>query len=80
MPVVIEFHEMAARAPKQWCLSEHETITTFESWKSNLIYILTLDTNFADFLVESFVWGKRTTANPLCGFTEDGASVPEPRR
>ena len=33
----------AVRAPKQWSLTEDETITTFESWRQNLKYVLSLD-------------------------------------
>ena len=41
-----------ARAPKLWCLTKCETITSFESWKSNFIYVLTLDLHFADVLAD----------------------------
>ena len=35
------------RAPKQWSLTKNETITTFEAWRQNLQYSLSLDANFA---------------------------------
>ena len=36
-------------APKQWCLSKVETINSFENWKQNLLYTLSLDSNFTPF-------------------------------
>ncbi len=69
-----------ARAPKQWCLSKCETISSFESWRQNLLYILTLDPNFAPFLVEGASWLKKSRDAPLCGFTNDGVDVDEAQR
>ena len=66
---------MAQRAPKQWCLTKNETITSFESWRQNLLYILSLDNNFAPFLVAGTVWQKKLRNNPLRGFTNDAAAV-----
>ena len=44
------------RAPKQWSLTKNETITTFEAWRKNLQYSLSLDANFAQFLVAEKVF------------------------
>ena len=63
------------RAPKQWQLTKHETITSFEAWRQNLQYTLTLDPNFAQYLVDGTTWERRTTANPLRGFTNDDEGV-----
>ena len=71
---------MTTRAPKQWALTKNETLTSFEAWRQNLLYTLSLDANFAAFLVEDFKWLKKTNANPLRGFTDDGADVPEASR
>lgn len=60
-----------ARAPKQRCLTKHETVTSFESWRQNLTYILSLDQNFAAFLVEGAKWLKKSKANPTRGLTDD---------
>ena len=60
------------RAPKQWQLTRTESITTFEAWRQNLQYTLSLDPNFATFLVDGTTWGRKTAANPLRGFTNDG--------
>ena len=68
------------RAPKQWSLSENETITTFESWRANLTYILSLDSNFAPFLADNTSWQKKSTANPHRGFEDDAPPVPEGQR
>ena len=53
---------MAQRAPKQWTLSKRETITSYECWRQNLQYTLSLDANFAPFLVDQATWGKKTNA------------------
>lgn len=71
---------MAVRAPKQWTLTKHETITSFEAWRQNLQYTLSLDPNFAAFLLDGSTWLKKSAANPLCGFTDDEADAPEASR
>ena len=62
------------RAPKQWCLSKTETVNSFENWKHNLLYTLSLDKHFASFLSDDATWGKKTKSQPLRGFTTDGES------
>ena len=62
---------MATRAPKQWQLTKHETITSFEAWKQNLQYTLSLDPNFATFLLDGVTWGRKTIGAPLRGLTDD---------
>ena len=71
---------MAVRAPKQWCLSRNETVTSYESWKQNLLYILALDSQFAPFLVDGVQWERKTRSSPLRGFTDDPSSVPQQQR
>ena len=68
------------RAPKQWSLTKSETITSFENWKQNLMYILSLDNNFSTFLTENYVWQKKTATRPHRGFTDDGDGVHADRR
>ena len=68
------------RVPKQWCLGKIETITSFESWRQNLLYTLNLDHHFAPFLGESVAWCKKTKANPNRGFVDDTSSVPSESR
>ena len=65
----------AIRAPKQWSLSKDETITTFESWRQNLKYVLSLDPNFAPFVQDGAEWTKKTRADPVRGLVNDGADV-----
>ena len=64
-----------ARAPKQWSLSKNETINSFENCWQNLVYTLSLDSNFALFLADGATWEKKTRAQPLRGFTDDGETV-----
>ncbi len=65
------------RAPKQWCLTKNEDINSFDRWRQNLLYTLTLDEKFTDFLNEGEEWGKKTKSNPTRGFTDDGSIVPK---
>lgn len=60
--------------PKQWCLTKVEIVNTFENWKENLKYVLSLDPNFAPFL-NDFRREKRTRTNPNRGFTDDPETV-----
>ena len=36
--LLVDTVTMATRAPKQWSLMKTETITSFESWRQNLLY------------------------------------------
>ena len=67
--------EVTARAPKQWSLTREETITSFESWRQNLKYGLSLDRNFAAFIQEGVEWEKKSRNNPNRGFDDDGEEV-----
>ena len=68
------------RAPKQWMLTKSETITSFEAWKQNLSYTLSLDPLFAGFLLEGVTWAKKSKINLTCGFTDDTNDVPTENR
>ena len=68
------------RAPKQWSLTKQETITSFEAWRQNLQYTLSLDPNFAPFFIDGVTWLRNTTTAPLRGFDNDADTVPEARR
>ena len=70
----------SARAPKHWSLTKQETITSFEAWRHNLKYTLSLDPNFAPFLVDGVSWPKKIPSTPLRGFESDGEDVPAPQR
>ena len=67
------------RAPKQWSLTRNETITSFESWRQNLLYTLSLDASFATFLLPNTTWLKKTRAAPLRGFQDDAEDIPNRR-
>ena len=68
------------RAPKQWSLTKNETSTTFEAWRQNLQYSLSLDANFAPFLADTFTWLKKSSPAPTRGLESDGDDVPTTRR
>ena len=65
----------ASRAPKQWWLKDIETLNTFNNWKENLIYTLSLDSNFSPFIKDGVTWGKKSTAVQFRGFTDDTADA-----
>ena len=56
------------QAQKQWSLSKNESINSFENWRQNLVYTLSLDSNFAPFLADG-------TTQSFRGLTNDGESV-----
>ena len=68
------------RAPKQWSLTREENITSFEAWRQNLTYILSLDSNFAPFLIDDSRWTKKSAANLNRGLHADGENVAEAQR
>ena len=63
------------RAPKQWSLTKVEDVNSFESWKENLKYTLSLDANFAPFLVGGFQWNKVSKTDPNRGLISDPPST-----
>ena len=67
------------RAPKQWSLTTNETNeTTFTNWKENMLYVLNLDANFAEFLKPTAVWADDDVGNR--GLIADTAGPVESRR
>ncbi len=58
-------------APKQKELSRSETITSFNAWKDQFLYVLSFNKNFTIFLAANATWAKASTANPFRGFTDD---------
>ena len=63
------------RPPKQWTLTENETITSFANWQSNLLYHLSLNNDFSCFLEGE--WQKKSVANH--GLAADGEEVADIR-
>ena len=53
-------------------VSKSQTINSFENWRQNLLYTLSLDNNFAPFLTEGITWGKKTKVDPFRDLTNDG--------
>ena len=58
-------------APKCRSLTAHETSASFEVWKDNIIFNLTIDGSFEDFLEPGVRWGK--TSVPSRGLKPDPA-------
>ena len=69
-----------SRAPKKWNLRKDETLNSFTNWKTTLLFILSLDNNFAPFLIEGCTWAKNATSSPAHGFVDDDESVPAAQR
>ena len=66
------------RPPKQWVLTENETITSFANWQSNIIYHLSLNNEFAQFIEQNAIWEKQSTLNR--GLQNDPNTVEEAQR
>lgn len=68
------------RALKQWCLTKNETVTSFENWRQNLMYTLSLYKNFAPFLVADTWWETKTKTTPYRGCLDADENIPEANR
>ena len=66
------------RPPKQWVLTEKETITSFANWQSNILYHLSLNNEFARFIDPTATWSKQSVANR--GLANDGNDIPQDDR
>ena len=64
---------MSFKPPKQWVLTENETISSFCNWQSNLLYHLSLSNDFAPFIEDAFTWQKKSVAHR--GLRADAATV-----
>ena len=53
------------RAPKQWQLTKDETINSFENWKQNSVYILSLDNNLHHFWQRGSPGKRRQQLTPI---------------
>ena len=74
--VVENSYNMAtSKAPKQWSLQKDETLNSFNNWRENLLYTLSLDKNFALFLRPNAVWGAITGTDITRGLVDDGDEV-----
>ena len=70
--------EARACAPKQRHLEKVETLNSFNAWKDNLIYILSLNANFTPYLAEGAAWQTDAVANR--GYADDGNDVAQNAR
>ena len=52
----------------RWTLTEDESYTTFEAWRTNLMTILAYEEAFTPFLKPDATWGRKTKTSPLRGF------------
>ena len=68
------------KAPKQWKLGKIESLNSFENWKQNQVFNLSLCPNFAIFLDDSVSWRKANSATAHRGLTADGDDVEEDDR
>ena len=68
------------RVPRQWCLTKHETINTFENWKQNFIYTLSLDVNSAEFIATDAQWQNKTAARPDRGLAGNNDATTQQRQ
>ena len=71
-------HNNSRFAPKTRCLTDVETPSTFETWKENLVFNLTIDGSFEEFIQEEFKWGPATTT--YRGLTNDDEEIFGPKR
>ena len=68
------------KAPKQWKLGKIESLNSFENWKQNQVFNLSLCPNFAIFLDDGVSWRKANSATAHRGLTADGDDVEEDDR
>lgn len=55
-------HDNTHRAPKQWAFQRHK-LNSFENWRQNLIYSLSLDRSFSLYLSHDARWAKKSQKN-----------------
>ena len=63
------------KAPKQWKLGKIETLNSFENWKQNQMFNLSLCPNFARFLVDDVTWQKTISGTEHRGFINDADPI-----
>ena len=61
------------RPPRQWVLTEEESINSFANWQSNLKYYLSLNDEFAPYLTSN--WQKSSVANHGLADDAEGANA-----
>ena len=53
-----------AHGPKVWTLTTSESVSSLEAWKANVLYGLRLNSDFRDYLDDSFEFGRKTKQSP----------------
>ena len=64
-------------APRPWILSKEETPSSFETWKENLLFNLTVDGSFSEFLQEGYTWSPPSVLHR--GLVDDEAATANSR-
>ena len=72
MPTLFYYCVKMAKAPKPWKLTESESFSSYTSWQSNILYVLSREKNFEPFLAKDAQWLKSSAANPKRGLVDDG--------
>lgn len=52
-------NDAKGKAPRLWALTENKTITSFEAWRSNMAYSMSLNPDFVEFCSADFTWSKK---------------------
>ena len=68
------------KAPKQWKLGKIESLNSFENWKQNQVFNLSLCPNFAIILADGATWHKARSTTAHRGLESDVAPIPEADR
>ena len=63
--------------PKPRSLTPHESINSIEIWKNNVLYGLRLNVDFRPYLVDGFVWGKKSTRRPTRSLSDSVSHIDE---
>ena len=61
--------------PKLYKLTTNETLTSFEAWKQNITFTLSLNPKMAPFLISGVTWNKADDDDPYRGLTDDAADA-----
>ena len=66
------------RPPKPWQLGEEETVSSFEAWKGNVVFNLSLVDIFTPYLSDDCKWLVKSASNTSRGFTDDDGATADP--
>lgn len=63
------------QARKLWELTQSETATSFENWRSNLAYAMSLNPDFTEFTSDDYVWEDSKGDGPHRGLLADTSAT-----